>query len=160
MKESSLIERSNAQATRGGISASLWFGRRRASTYWACGRGLVVSWAALGIPEVVSATGLLNGPWDAAPSLALGSQDTEKAPVPSESDTPFDEAEQTDPNEPSRGEERPESDGEKVFVDGRGITSLERVAGMPEVVVSVRPVHEAALESQFQPDGLERPPRV
>lgn len=160
MKESALIERTNAQATRGGLSASLWFGRRRASMYWSYGLGVVVSLAALGIPEAVSATGLLDVPWDAAPSLALGSQDTDKAPVPSESDTPFDEAEQTDPNEPSRGEERPESDGEKVFVDGRGIASLESVAGMRELVGSPSPTDEAALESQFQPDGLERPPRV
>lgn len=119
--------------------------------------GVVVSAAALGGPDAVAATGLPVA-WDAAQSLALG---TEEQPGSSESDTPFDEAEQTsDPSESSRGEERPEADGEKVFVDGRGFPTPAFPDILAEPVRSLRPAHEVSLESQFHPDGLERPPRA
>jgi len=120
--------------------------------------GLVVSAGALGVPDMVSATSLLSGPWSTAQSIPLGS---DEAPVPSDNDAPFDEAEETtDPSESSRSEERPESDGEKVFVDGRGVVAPALPDVVPEPVGSPRPAHEVAMESQFHPDGLERPPRV
>lgn len=119
--------------------------------------GVVVSAVALGGPDAVAATGL-EGAWDAAHSLALG---TDEEPCSSDSDTPFDEAEQpSDPSEPSHGEERPEADGEEVFVAGRGFLTPAFPDILAEPVGSLRPAHEVSLESQFHPDGLERPPRA
>ena len=153
----SRIERSGAAGTRRRFVASLLFGRQRASLYVAYGLGVVLSAMALGVPDLVSAASFLSSHW----SNTAVAQGSDKSPTQSESDTPFDEAEQTsDPNESSRGEERPESDGAKGFMDGRGVTVLAVFDFVPEPVGSLRPAHEVALESQFHPDGLERPPRA
>lgn len=158
MIDPSRIERTFPRAPRSRIAASLLFGRERASMYVAYLLGVVVSAAAFGVPDMVSAASLLSGQWNTPQSIPLG---TQKAPLPSDNDAPFDEAEETtDPSESSRSEERPESDGEEVFVDGRGVVASVLPDVLHEPVGSPRPAHEVAMESQFHPDGLERPPRV
>ena len=125
--------------------------------------GVVLSATALGVgaTAVASATAVMSRPVVAAPvELALN---TEQAPAPSDPETPFEEAEQTsDPTESSKGgEERPESsDGETPFLDGRYIATWVSADALTARVGSPPPVNEAALASQFHPDGLDRPPRA
>ncbi|MBK6579721.1 MAG: hypothetical protein IPG17_26770 [Sandaracinaceae bacterium] len=125
--------------------------------------GVVVSASALGAgaTAVASATAVMSAPRVAAPEELVLVADP--APLQSEPETPFEEAEQTsDPTESSKGgEERPESsDGETPFLDGRYIATLASADALTARVGSPPPVSEAALASQFHPDGLDRPPRA
>jgi hypothetical protein len=118
---------------------------------------VAASWAETAAP----ATTRLSASISVAHSDAFAG--TDAAPTSDDSDAPLGDGEQPpDPTESSRGGEEPpeSSDAETIFVDRRATFAPAALPVPAARKGSPPPVLARALESQFHPAGLERPPRA
>jgi len=107
------------------------------------------------------AFGVLASPDALADASAQVGHHSQSVPsVPTDSDAPFDEPD-SDPNAPADGEEIPQSsDAERAMAQGRKVAPHLLLDAALAGLASPSSAREFRVKSPFDPDGLDRPPRV